>query len=81
MTIYCLNFGLRLKILFISKVKTNLVFSKLEQLKQIMQNKVDILVLTETKIDFSFSNHKFCIDEFCLPFRLDRSIHRAGILT
>ena len=51
MTIYCLNFGLRLKILFISKIKTNLVFSKLEQLKQIMQNKVDILVLTETKID------------------------------
>ena len=45
-----------------------------------MQNKVDILVLTETKIDSSFSNQQFYIERFCLPLRLDRNIHGGDIL-
>ena len=40
-----------------------------------VQYKVDILVLTETKIDSSFLNQQFHIESFCLPYSLDRNKH------
>ena len=42
--------------------------------------KVDILVLTETKIDSSFLNQQFHIKGFCLPYRLNRNKHGGGVL-
>ena len=66
--------------LIIANLNVNSVPGKFEQLKHTVQNKVDILVLTETKIDFNFSNQQFYIEGFCLPFWLDRNIHGGGIL-
>ena len=45
-----------------------------------IQHKVDILVLTETKIDSSFLNQQFDIEDFCLPYRLDRNKNGGGVL-
>ena len=45
-----------------------------------VQYKVDILVLTETKIDSSFLNQQFDIEGFCLPYRLDRNKNGGGVL-
>ena len=42
--------------------------------------KVDILVLTETKIDSSFLNQQFHIEGFCLPYRLERNKLGGGVL-
>ena len=42
--------------------------------------KVDILVLTETKIDSSFLNQEFHVEGFCLLYRLDRKKYGGGVL-
>ena len=65
--------------LIIANLNINSVPGKFEQLKHIIQDKVDVLVLTETKIDSSFSNQQFYIEGFFLPFWLDRNKHGEGI--
>ena len=76
--------GLSLFKLIFSSENLNLnihsVPGKFEQLKHIIQNKAHILVLTETKMNFSFLNQQFYFKEFCLPFQLDRKIHEGGVL-
>ena len=42
---------------------------KFNQLKELA---VDILLLTETKLDDSFPTSQFLVDGFSEPFRLDR---------
>ena len=51
-----------------------------DHLKVLIVNNIDILVLTETKIDSSFPNSQFRIDEFSGPFRLDRKKFGGGVL-
>ena len=41
---------------------------------------IDILMITETKLDDSFSVSQFGIDGFSTPFRLDRNKNGGGIL-
>ena len=41
-------------------------------MKFLLQGKVDILVLTETKLDNSFPTNQFLIEGYSKPFRLDR---------
>ena len=41
---------------------------------------LDILIITETKLDESFPVDQFNIDGFCTPYRLDRNINGGGIM-
>ena len=41
---------------------------------------IDILMITETKLDDSFPASQFLIQGFCTPFRLDRNENGGGIL-
>ena len=41
---------------------------------------VDILLLSETKLDDSFPTAQFSLNGFCKPYRLDRSSNGGGIL-
>ena len=41
---------------------------------------VDILLLSETKLDDSFPTAQFLLNGFCKPYRLDRSSNGGGIL-
>ena len=41
---------------------------------------IDILMITETKLDDSFPASQFFIHGFCTPFRLDRNKNGGGIL-
>ena len=41
---------------------------------------IDILMITETKLDDSFPASQFFIQGFCTPFRLDRNKNGGGIL-
>ena len=45
----------------------------------IIKGNLDILLLTETKIDESFSKDEFYIEGYT-SFRLDRNIHGGGVL-
>ena len=37
------------------------------------EDNIDILVISETKIDNSFPENQFSIDEYNLPYLLDRN--------
>ena len=66
--------------LVISHLNINSVSNKFDQLKLIIKNKVDILVITETKLDSSFSYSQFIIDGFGQPYRLDRNKHGGAVM-
>ena len=50
--------------LIIGNLNKNSIAGKFDQLKLMVQYKVDILVLTETKKGFSFLNQQFHIEDF-----------------
>ena len=60
----------------IGNLNINSLPNKFNQLKELVLKHVDILVLTETKLDDSFPNSQFSIDGFSEPFRIDRN--RSG---
>ena len=66
--------------LIIGNLNISSIAGKFDQLKLMIQYKVDIPVLTETKIDSSFLNQQFNIEGFCLLYRLDRNKHGGGVL-
>ena len=54
--------------------------NKFDDLKIIVKNKVDILILTETKLNESFPTAQFNIDRFISPYRRDRNRNGGGVL-
>ena len=58
----------------------NFLRNKFDALVEQVSGNVDVLVLSETKIDKSFPEHQFKIPGFCTPFRLDRDRFDGGIL-
>ena len=66
--------------LILGHLNINSIVGKFDHLKVLIVNNIDILVLTETKIDSSFPNAQFRIDGFSAPFRLDRSKFGGGVL-
>ena len=72
-----------------SKYSKNIIFSHLninsirnnfENLKEVVSNRVDILVIAETKINKSFPTAQFIIEGFHKPLRLDISDKSGGLL-
>ena len=64
----------------IGNLNINSIKNKFDQLKCIINDNIDILIVTETKLDGSFPTGQFKIDGFSEPFRLDRNAHGGGIL-
>ena len=58
----------------------NTINNKLEQLTHIIKNNVDVLVVTETKLDSSFPFGQFSIDGFAGPFCRDRNKNGGGVM-
>ena len=52
---------------------------KFYQLKFLLQGKVDILVLTESKLDSSFPTNQFLIECFSKAFRFDSNRNGVSI--
>ena len=65
--------------LVISHLNFNSIINNFEPLKNIIKGNIDILVLTETKIDESFPNQEFRLDGYT-SIRLDRDILGGGVL-
>ena len=58
----------------------NSIRNKFEDLKHIVKDKIDILLISETKIDNSFPASQFCIKGYSKPYRYDRDIFGGGII-
>ena len=48
-------------------------------MKCLLQEKFDILVLTESKLDSSFPTNQFLIEGYSKPFRFDRNRNGGGV--
>ena len=58
----------------------NSIRYKIDQLKVIIQDNIDILIIQETKLDGTFPDGQFYIEGFSPPFRRDRNSHGGGLL-
>ena len=66
--------------IIIGHLDINSVRNKLESLVRIAGNNLDILMVSETKINDTFPESQFLIEDFSKPFRLDRTAKGGGIL-
>ena len=64
----------------IGHLNINSLPNKFDALKVIIEGKLDILVLVETKLDDSFPEKQFFIDGYTKPYRLDRNRNGGGLL-
>ena len=54
--------------------------TKFDQLKETVLKYVDVLVVTETKLDDTFLTSQFLVTGFSVPYRLDRNRNGGGII-
>ena len=66
--------------LIIRNLNINSISNKFDQLKLFVQGKVDILIVTETKLDSTFATSQFPIDGYSEPYRFDRNRNGGGVL-
>ena len=66
--------------IIIGHLNINSLRNKFDELKSIIHGKVDVFVVSETKIDESFPTCQFKIDGFSTPFRLDRNKEEGDII-
>ena len=66
--------------ILIAHLNINSLRNKFEILKETITNKVDILLISETKLNSSFPLNQFHIDGFTTPYRLDRNQIGGGIM-
>ena len=68
------------KKLIIGHININSIRKKIEILKSMLPEVLDVLMITETKLDDTFPEQQFYIEGFNIPFRLDRNRHGGGLL-
>ena len=66
--------------LVIGHLNINSLPNKFDQLKLIIGKNIDILVITEIKIDSSFPSSQFMIEGFSVPYRFDRNRSGGGVI-
>ena len=66
--------------IIIHHLNINSIRNKFESLVRFVGNNLDILMVSETKIDDTFLKSQFLIEGFSKPFRLDRIAKGGGIL-
>ena len=66
--------------LIIAHLNINSLRNKFEFLEELIRGKVDILMISEIKIDESFPLGQFKINGFNAPFRLDHNSNGGGIM-
>ena len=53
--------------------------NKLHLLNEIVRDKIDVLIISKRKLDFSFHEAQFYMESFSQPSRLDRTDKGGGI--
>ena len=72
---------LRLKFpqnLIIAQININPIQNKLETLVSLVTSDIDILMISEAKIDESFPLSQFMIDGFSVPYRREETLMVVG---
>ena len=64
----------------IAHLNINFLAPKFDDLKSIVKDTVDLLMVSETKIDNTFSTEQFWIEGYSRPIRLDRNCHGGGLM-
>ena len=65
---------------FIGNFSINSIRNKFDQLKDTVLKYIDILILTETKLDKTFVTSQFLMDGFSKPCRFDRNEYGGGVM-
>ena len=63
----------------IAHLKINFLYNKFEGLKLFIKDKIDVLVISETKLDDTYLSNQLQIGGFSIPSRADRNAH-GGLL-
>ncbi len=66
--------------IIIATLNINSIRNKFDELKMVTAGNIDVLIITETKLDHSFPTGQFYMEGFSTPFRLDRNSKGGGIL-
>ena len=66
--------------LIIGHLNINFIENKFDALVSLVKDKLDILMVSETKIDGSFPENQFLIEGYTKPFWWDRNSHGGGLL-
>ena len=66
--------------IIIGHLNINSIRNKFECLKYIIDKNVDILLISETKLDETFPEQQFHIEGFSPPYRRDRNDKGGGLL-
>ena len=64
----------------IGHLNINFIENKFEALVSLVKDKLDIIMISETKIDESFPETQFTIEGYSKPFRRDRNCNGGGLL-
>ena len=64
----------------LAQLNINSIRNKFDLLFEGIKGKVDVLMISETKIDETFPSRQFYIERFTPSYRLDRNCHEGGIL-
>ena len=64
----------------IGHINVNSLQNKFEFLAEMVQDKADLLMISETKLDSSFPNAQFYMKFYSKPYRLDRNSKGGGII-
>ena len=64
----------------IGQLNINSIRNKCESVKHIIEENVDIILFSETKLNDTFPDSQFLIEGFHVPYRLDRTDKGGGIL-
>ena len=66
--------------LVIAQLNINSLKRKFDTLKEVIQENIDVLVITESKLDDSFPTAQFTIEGFSPPYRNDLNKHAGGVM-
>ena len=64
----------------VGHLNTNSIWNRFDFLAHQVQGNIDILKISETKLDESFPQGQFLLDSYSVPFRSDRDGNGGGIL-
>ena len=66
--------------IILGHLNINSIRNKIVALEDLVKNDIDILLISETKLDNSFPPAQFIMNSFSIPYRLDRNSHGGGLL-
>ena len=64
----------------IGHININSIRNKFEMLSNSIKGNLDILMISETKLDSTFPSNQFTIEGYAAPIRLDRNGRGGGII-